>query len=86
MYAIEFLKTAFDELKRLDKPVQRLIKEKLAILSFNEDSLKNNIKSLNGNYKGLFRLRVGKYRIIYQKQEEKLIIIIVRIGHRKEIY
>ncbi|MHB1664271.1 MAG: type II toxin-antitoxin system RelE family toxin [bacterium] len=86
MYAVEFLKTAFDELKRLDKPVQRLIKEKLAILSFNEDSLKNNIKSLNGNYKGLFRLRVGKYRIIYQKQEEKLIIIIVRIGHRKEIY
>ncbi|MHB1646624.1 MAG: type II toxin-antitoxin system RelE/ParE family toxin [Candidatus Acididesulfobacter diazotrophicus] len=86
MYAIEFLKTAFDELKRLDKPVQRLIKEKLAILSFNEDSLKNNIKSLNGNYKGLFRLRVGKYRIIYQKQEEKFIIIIVRIGHRKEIY
>ena len=86
MYKVEFLKTALDEFEKLDKAVQKLIKEKLDILRVNEDNLKNNIKPLNGIYKGLFRLRVGNYRIIYQKQESKLLVTIVRLGHRKEIY
>jgi len=86
MYRIEFLKEAYEEFKKLDKPIQRIIKEKLILLAKNPEALKNNIKPLKGNYSGLYRLRVGNYRVIYKMEKQKLIILIVRIGHRKEIY
>jgi len=86
MYRIEFLREAYEEFKKLDKPIQRIIKEKLILLAKNPEALKNNIKPLKGNYSGLYRLRVGNYRVIYKIEKQKLIILIVRVGHRKEIY
>jgi len=85
-YKLLFLKEAVEEFKKLDKPVQRIIKEKLELLSQNPESLKNNIKPLKGKYKGLYRLRVGDYRIIFQVKKEEVLIIIIRIGHRRDIY
>ena len=41
---------------------------------------------LKGELTGLRRIRVGQYRIIYEIQKDELIILVVRIGHRKEIY
>jgi len=86
MYRIEFLKEAYEEFKKLDKPIQRIIKEKLILLAKNPEALKNNIKPLKGNYSDLYRLRVGNYRVIYKIEKQKLIILIVRVGHRKEVY
>jgi mRNA interferase RelE/StbE len=86
MYKIEFLREAVEELEKLDRPVQKLIKEKLEILSHNPDLLRNNIKPLKGIYSGLYRLRVGNYRVIYRLKKERLIILIIRIGHRREVY
>lgn len=86
MYKIEFLEEAYKEFKKLDRPVQEIIKNKLDKLAQNPETLKNNIKQLKGKYSGLFRLRVGNYRIIYKMYNEKLLIVRVRIGHRKEIY
>ncbi|MDH7513118.1 MAG: type II toxin-antitoxin system RelE/ParE family toxin [Clostridiales bacterium] len=37
-------------------------------------------------YEALYRLRIGAYRVILKKDEARLIILVVRIGHRKEIY
>ena len=45
-----------------------------------------NIKPLVGPLKGLFRFRVGDYRIIYQIDAEKKLVYIVRIVHRREAY
>ncbi|WP_457601544.1 type II toxin-antitoxin system RelE family toxin [Hydrogenivirga sp.] len=85
-YRVEFLKEAYEELKRLDRPVQELIKEKIEKLSQNPEALKNNIKPLKGKYSGLYRLRVGNYRVIYRMERDRLLILIIRIGHRREIY
>ena len=86
MFKLRFLGRALDDLSRVDRPLQKIIKEKLLILAENPEALKNNIKRLIGTDKDLYRLRVGSYRIIFQKDREELVIIVVRIGHRKEVY
>lgn len=86
MYALEFLSSAKKEFKKLDTFAQKIIKEKLILLASNPDVLKNNIKALKGEYKGKFRLRVNQYRVIFQVRDNELIIVVVRIGHRKEVY
>ena len=85
MYELKFLGRAMDDLKRIDKPHQKIIKEKLLILADNPEALKNNIKRLAAD-EDFFRLRVGSYRVILKKEDRRLLILIVRIGHRKEIY
>ncbi len=86
MYELHFLSSAKKEFARLDTVAQKIIKEKLLILTTNPDTLKNNIKALKGEYKGKFRLRINRYRVVFQVKDEELIIIVVRIGHRKEVY
>ena len=86
MYSLHFLTSAKKELAKLDGVIQKNIKEKLIILTENPDILKNNIKALKGKHKGKFRLRVHQYRVIFQIKENELIITIIRIGHRKEVY
>lgn len=86
MYKLKFLGKALDDLKNIDRAHQKIIKEKLLILAKNPEVFKNNIKKLSGTKEDFYRLRVGNYRVIFKKKEKQLIIIIVRIGHRKEIY
>ena len=86
MFKLRFLGRAGDDLGRIDRPLQKIIKEKLLILAENPEALKNNIKRLSGTDKDLFRLRVGSYRVIFKKDKKELVIIVVRIGHRKEVY
>ncbi len=42
--------------------------------------------ALKGEFEGLRRLRVGRYRIVYEWQKQELVVLIVRVGHRKEVY
>ena len=86
MYSLKFLTSAKKEFKKLDFVIQKQIKEKLIILVENPDVLKNNIKALKGKHKGKFRLRINQYRVIFHIEDDNLIITIVRVGHRKEVY
>ena len=86
MYTLNFLTSARKEFKKLDSVVQKRIKKKLLLLVESPEILKNNIKALKGEHQGLFRLRINQYRVIFQIKEDKLIITIIRVGHRKEIY
>jgi mRNA interferase RelE/StbE len=42
--------------------------------------------ALKGEFEGLRRLRVGHYRVVYEWQRSELLILVVRIGHRREVY
>ncbi len=86
MYQLKFLGKALDDLKKIDRAHQLIIKEKLLVLAENPQVLKNNIKKLSGIKDNYYRLRVGRYRVIFKKEEKRLIIVIVRIGHRKKVY
>ena len=82
MYNIEFDKKAADFFKKLDKSLQNRIGKKIELL-------KNNPHlgiPLVGNLSGFYKLRVGDYRIVYKIKNEQLIILILDIGHRKNIY
>lgn len=86
MFSVEFLKEAVEELSNIDPIWQKRILNKIKILSDDPKNLANNIKKLKGKYREYFRLRVGDYRVIYSQENDRLVIIIIRIGHRKEIY
>jgi mRNA interferase RelE/StbE len=82
-YKIEWKRTAEKELERIDKQyISKIVKavEKLAI-----DSHPSNSKKLVG-YKNIYRLRVGDYRVIYNIVEDKVIIEVIRVAHRKDVY
>jgi mRNA interferase RelE/StbE len=86
VYRLVFLDRALDEFKKIDRARQKIIKAKLQILARNPAALKNNIRRLSGPEEALYRLRIGAYRIIFKKDEARLIILVVRVGHRREIY
>ncbi len=78
-YNIKYEKKALKYLKKLDKNTQlRIIK------SINNLPL-GDVKKLQGNTEN-YRLRVGSYRIIFSKHDENLIILIIEIKARGEVY
>ncbi len=85
VYELKFLGKAADDLGKINRVHQRIIKEKLLILAENPEALKNNIIKLAAG-EDFYRLRVGNYRIIFKKEKKRLTILVLRIGHRKEIY
>ena len=83
MFQLEFTTKAVKNFKKMDKKYQVLILSKLEELAVNPKE-SNNIKPLKGsNY---FRLRVANYRVIYELQNDELIILIIDVNHRKDIY
>jgi mRNA interferase RelE/StbE len=83
MYQVAFDKEAEKEFLALDTQAQKLIASKIIDLQ-NGNFL--NDKPLQGKHKGKFRKRAGNYRIIYLKENNLLVITIIRVAHRKEVY
>jgi mRNA interferase RelE/StbE len=72
-------------LKQLDKPAKQRLEAFIDDLA-TTDNPRTKGKALQGDLKGLWRYRVGDYRLIAQIKDNELIILVVEIGHRKEIY
>ncbi|MCR9133549.1 MAG: type II toxin-antitoxin system RelE/ParE family toxin [bacterium] len=86
IWKIEFDNRARKELRKLDKQTQeRILNWLRENLATNEDPRRTG-KSLKGHMKGLWRYRVGDYRIISQIQDENILILVIRLGHRRDIY
>ena len=84
-YKIKISEKLERKLARIPKRDKIHIEEKIGLLSF--DPRPNDCKKLQGNKRPpLYRVRSGNYRIIYTIEDKKLIILIVDIGHRKDIY
>ena len=84
-YLLKFSKQSSKSLNKIDIKVVKIIYQKLEFLSLGLDS-KLDIKEMNPKWRGLFRLRVGKYRIIYKKELNNVIILILKIWSRWDIY
>jgi len=84
MYQVEFRPRAAEEFERLDQVVAARVLRKLRWLAENFDSVK--VEPLTGPLTGLFKLRVGDYRVIYQADRENKVLTVRLVGHRREIY
>ncbi|MCK5809204.1 type II toxin-antitoxin system RelE/ParE family toxin [bacterium] len=83
MYKVIIPQCVLKELQQIDKKDAQLIFNKIKEL---EAGNFQNVKPLKGKYSGKFRKRAGSYRIIYLKENNILLITVVRIAHRKEVY
>jgi mRNA interferase RelE/StbE len=82
-YEIEITRTAEKQLRRLSRGDQQRIAQ--AMLALVDDPLPRGARKLTG-YDDVFRIRIGHYRILYSLARRRLVILILKIGHRREVY
>lgn len=82
MYEVKLEKPAERFIKKLDSVDQKRIIKKLRELETNPELG----KPLTANLSGLWSLRFGKYRAIYQIKQQELVIFVLKLGHRKDVY
>lgn len=85
MMTVDYLPEAEKQLAKLDKYIQKRIKKYMDEVAKLEDP-RSRGKGLLSNLSGLWRYRVGDFRIICQIKDAQLVVTVVRIGDRKEIY
>lgn len=81
-YRVELRPAAARALRKLDPQVQRRIQGAIGLLA--QDPRPPGARALQGR-PGL-RVRVGDYRIIYTVEDDVLLVVVVRLGHRRDIY
>lgn len=85
-WTIEYDRRVLKDIKKLDKTVQR------QILDYFDDRIADSAdprhlgKSLKSSFSGLRRYRIGDYRAICRIEDEKLVVLVVRIAHRSKVY
>jgi mRNA interferase RelE/StbE len=82
-YSIEFRPAVLKSLKRLPKRELRRIKKKIDDLA-NKLPDPNTTKMKGDN--SFHKIRAGDYRIIYEIHDDRLVILVVKVGHRKDVY
>lgn len=82
-YRVLFEHKAVKDLARLPRDVQVCIRDAIDVLQDNPRP--PGVKKLEGST-DLYRIPVGDYRVLYRIEDDVLVILIIRIGHRKDIY
>ena len=85
-YTVEFTKEALRQLKKLDKYTAMMI---IAWVRKNLEGCENprqHGKGLTANRSGQWRYRVGDYRLIAEIQDSRIVILILNVGHRRDVY
>lgn len=83
IYRVVTSETAERQFNRLDRQIQERIRDHIESLA--ENPRPPGVKKLKG-YREYWRIRVGDYRVIYTIQDDRLLVCVIRIGHRREVY
>lgn len=84
-WSLIYDKDCIKALKKLDKPTRRRIMDALDWLAASPTP-QAHCKALTGEFTGLWRYRIGNYRVILDLDQGELIIIALNAGHRSKIY
>ncbi len=82
-YVVQYDPRALKELAKLDRPIARRIVKAVGRLGAQPRA--QGARSLVG-YPGLWRIRVGDYRVVYAIKDAELVVLALRVAHRKDIY
>lgn len=82
-FKVQYRNTVKKELRELTQPDRLAVIEK--IQSLKDDPRPKHSAKLKGS-RDLFRIRHGDFRVIYQVQKRVLIVLVIRVGHRREVY
>ena len=81
-YSISIKKSALKALSKIESAQRQQLVDAI-------EKLKTNPAAgsvLKGEFSGLRRIRIGDYRIVYEVQNEQLVILVIRIAHRRDVY
>ncbi|MGH3318817.1 MAG: type II toxin-antitoxin system RelE family toxin [Streptosporangiaceae bacterium] len=81
-WRIEITRDAVKTLAKMDKPVRRRIQAAVDRLAYQPRP--PGVVALKGD-RGYLRLRVGDYRVVYRVEDDRLVVVVVDLGHRREI-
>ena len=84
MYKVAYLNSVEEDLKKLDKTTVRKILNRIE--TYLACDPKELGKPLKGEFQGYWRYRWGDYRVIYKISEREILIIVLRISNRKDVY
>jgi mRNA interferase RelE/StbE len=82
-YEIEWSAPALREVRKLDSQTARRVL--LAVSKLAADPRPGGVRVLAGQPAGVMRMRVGDCRVIYQIEDDRLVIAVVRVAHRREV-
>ncbi len=86
IYDLKYEAKAVRQIKKMDPASRRLIKSWIEKNLLNTDNPRLHGKGLKGNLSNYWRYRVGDYRILAEINDSEIVIIIVEIGHRRDVY
>lgn len=86
MWRVEFDRDAARDFRKLGNPAQRAILKFLRDRIATDEDPRRFGEPLVGDLKGLWRYRTGDYRIVASIEEDRLVVLVVTVGHRREVY
>lgn len=85
-WAVELADEAVKAIDRLDNPTRQRIQQFIAQRLMNTDNPRQAGKALTGRYTGLWRYRIGGYRLVCRIEDARLVVLVVKLGHRGNVY
>lgn len=82
-YSVELTRTAEKQLRRIAKRDRNRLVE--AIRGLADRPRPSGARKLQG-YDDVFRIRVGQYRVVYEVFDDRVVVIVLKVGHRKDLY
>jgi mRNA interferase RelE/StbE len=82
-YAVSILPVALRQLRALDAAIRARIRARIDALA--HDPRPHGVKALQGD-PGTLRLRIGDYRVLYRVEDAQLIVLVIAVAHRREVY
>lgn len=82
-YKVQFRRSAEKSLEKLDPRSRARILRGIVALA--DDPRPPGVKALSGQ-EALWRIRIGDFRVVYQVRDDELLVLVVRVAHRREVY
>jgi mRNA interferase RelE/StbE len=83
-YRVIFQKRARKDFKSIPESDERKIRKAIDRLAL--DPRPTGSRAMHGPFEGLHRLRVGNYRVVYRIEDDRLVVFVIRLGSRQDIY